>query len=113
MQAFDETFYEHKFYLFDNLPCKSDGIIGLDFLNNFNSTIDLEKNILTLTKEKQSILPLHTSPKLCTEYITIRARCETIHYIKLTSDVREDSVIVQKELQDNFIFGWVDSKTKK
>lgn len=26
LQAFDESFYEHKFYLFENLPCKSDGI---------------------------------------------------------------------------------------
>lgn len=108
LQASDGTSYQHKFYLFENLPCKSDGIIGLDFLNNFNSIIDLEKNILTLTNEKQSQIPLYTSPKLCTEYITIPARCETIHYIKLNSDVKEDSVIVQKELQDNlFLAGLI------
>lgn len=112
LHASDGTTYEHKFYLFENLPCKSDGIIGLDFLNNFNSTINLEKNILTLTNEKQSEIPLYTSPKLCTEYITIPARYETIHYIKLNSDVKEDSVIVQKELQENLFLAGLIVKPK-
>lgn len=68
LRASDGSVYEHKFYLFDDLPCKSDGIIGLDFLNNFNSTISLEKNILILTNKKQSILPLYTVPRLSSEH---------------------------------------------
>lgn len=112
LQALDGTNYEHKFYLFEELPCKSDGIIGLDFLNNFYSIIDLEKNILMLTNEKQSQIPLYTSPKLCTDYITIPARCETIHYIKLNSDVKEDSVIVQEELQENLFLASLIVKPK-
>lgn len=57
-------------------------------------------------------MPLYTSPKLCTEYITIPARCETIHYIKLTSNAREDSVVVQKELQENLFLAGLIVKPK-
>ena len=40
--------FSHKFYVFDSLPCKADGIIGYDFLNKFGSCIDLQSKEMTL-----------------------------------------------------------------
>lgn len=92
--------YSNKFYLFDSLPCKSDGILGLDFLSHFQSQIDLENNTITLRNECEDIIPLYTSPSICLNYLTIPARAESIHYIQLNSQVNYDCVILPQQIQE-------------
>lgn len=109
LQLHDGSIYQHKFYLFDKLPCKGDGIIGLDFLTKYNTNIDLENSYLRLKHLNTNCdLPIFTSPKVSTTYITIPARSESIHYIQLKKKVTEDCVIYPKELQENiFLAGLI------
>lgn len=60
--------FNHKFYLFNNLPFKSEGILGLDFLTKFNSHINLENNTLTLHNECENIMPLYATPTISQTY---------------------------------------------
>lgn len=113
LQLHDGSIYQHKFYLFDKLPCKGDGIIGLDFLTKFNTKIDLENSYLRLKHNKTYCdLPIFTSPKVSTSYITIPARSESIHYIQLKEKVTEDCVIYPKELQENIFLAGLIVKPK-
>lgn len=32
----------HKFYVFENLPCRTDGIVGQDFLSKYNCILNFE-----------------------------------------------------------------------
>ncbi|KAH9639573.1 hypothetical protein HF086_005830 [Spodoptera exigua] len=50
LRTVDNFTFQHKFYVFEKLPCKSEGILGQDFLDQFSSiTFDLEKSLLKLT----------------------------------------------------------------
>lgn len=99
----DGSCFKHKFYLFEKLPCQSDGIIGQDFFDKFNSvTFDLKNSTLILeTFEKNHRLTLYRKPIVSKKYLTIPARCESIHYIQLDTKITQDCVILPKEIQEN------------
>ncbi|KOB73892.1 Uncharacterized protein OBRU01_10041 [Operophtera brumata] len=42
--------FDIKLHIFDNIPLKADGILGLDFLCRYASNINLKTNIITLSK---------------------------------------------------------------
>lgn len=88
--------FEHKFYIFDDLPCQYDGIIGQDFLVQYHAIINLcDKNLTLTSNSTRSIkLPLQVNKK----YFTLPPRSESIHYV--TTDAHDDCVIGSKELQD-------------
>lgn len=94
--------FEHKFYVFDKLPCKSDGILGQDFFDKFdNINYDLKNLLLTLQNtENKYTLKLYNTPSICTDFLTIPPRCESIHNIQIPN-VTQDCVILPKELQEN------------
>lgn len=106
LKTADGNSYTNKFYIFDELPCKSDGLLGLDFLSNFNSHINLENNTLTLKNGTECVMPIHNTPKMCLDFITFPARSESIHYIKLQGNIiTDDCVILGKQLQENLFLG--------
>lgn len=45
--------YSHKFYVFKDLACKGDGIIGQDFLSKYKCILNFEMNTLTLNYDEQ------------------------------------------------------------
>lgn len=47
---------EHKIYVFDTLPCKTDGILGQDFMNKFKCILNFEQNTLTINHEGSNSL---------------------------------------------------------
>lgn len=86
--------FEHKFHVFQNLAITSDGIIGYDFLKKNKANIDLESLQLTLKNRHTSVnIPIYGSTKVSRDYLTIPARSESIHYIRLNKPVTEDCVI--------------------
>lgn len=89
----------HKFYVFKELPCRANGILGLDFLKKYQCNLDFEQNLLTLNSNSQPIvLPLHMGQLGNNNYITLPSRCESIHYIN--TPLLRDSVVVSKQLSE-------------
>lgn len=90
-------FFNHKFYLFETLPCKAHGIIGQDFLNKHNAVIDFKNNSLDLWTSTSTKYTLPFARENGNIY-EISARCEQIHYIR--TDLSEQCVICSKELEE-------------
>lgn len=88
----------HKFYVFKNLPCRSDGILGQDFISKFNCILDFEKNILTVNHDKPFSLPLQMGQIGYNNYISLQPRCESIHFINL--NINQECIIAPSELCD-------------
>lgn len=86
----------HKFYVFDNLPIASDGILGRDFLYNYKVLMDFNTKCVTLhTTTMTTCLPMENR---CQLVFDIPARCESIHFIN--TNLKEDCVVLSKEIQD-------------
>lgn len=87
--------FVHKFYVFEDLPCKSVGILGQDFLQKYAGIIDFSKNKLSLKEceGKEISIPL----QFYNYSITIAPRCEVIKYFPVNRT--EDCVVFRKELQ--------------
>lgn len=96
--------FKHKFYIFEKLPCRSDGILGQDFFNKFNTVqYDLKNSVLTLhDNENKYSSKLYSTPKISTKVLTIPARSESIHYIH-AQNVNQDCVILPRQLQENIL----------
>lgn len=90
--------FEHKFYVFDQLPCKTDGILGQDFLKKFKATIDFELNLIQLSTLQGQLVTLKVNyfELKSSSYLTVPAQIESIHYIN--TELREDCVINSQEL---------------
>lgn len=105
--------FRHKLYLFDNVPCGADGIIGLDFLRNYNAKIDLPTNRLTLQLNYYETCTLKTIRRInknidSKEYLTIPSRSESIHYLSISKNLYKDCVIYPKQLHENvFLAGCI------
>lgn len=83
----------HKFHVFDSLPCKASGILGQDFLNKYHSIINYRtKSLIINNNNKEISLPI----TLHNETLTIPARSESTHYI--TTDIAEDCVVCAAEI---------------
>lgn len=107
----DQSFVDFniRLHVFDNLPLKADGILGLDFLCNYASNINLKMNSITLSKYGIDYsLKLSDIIDYSAEVLHIPARSESIHYLLLNIDYMEDCVIHSKQLAENvFLAGCI------
>lgn len=95
------TDFDHHFYVFNNVPLKADGILGLDFLSKYGSNINLDTNVITLYKEgMECCVPLSNEIDYTCNTLVIPARSESIHYLFTDSESKHDSVILAKQLTD-------------
>lgn len=92
-----QLIFEQKFYVFKNLSCISNGIIGKNFLSRYKCLIDFKSNQLSLTTHEKSVrMALRTARRA--EVFTIPARCEKIQYIE--TNFKSDCIIKSEELCD-------------
>lgn len=86
----------NKFYVFETLPCRADGIIGQDFISKHKSVLDFSNDTFTLLTRNnfKIVLPLlrHNNK------IEISPRCESIHYFQ--TNFTEECVVHSKEISD-------------
>lgn len=104
----------HQFHVLDYMPCDTDGIIGLDFLRNYNANINLRLSQLTLLINQQNIIiPIHTGNK-SNIYLTLEPRSESIHFIKTDTNpsLENDYVVFPKQLSDNIFLAGCLVKSK-
>lgn len=93
------TEFVNKYHVFETVPLKADGILGLDFLCCYASNINLDTNVLTLYKYGMEYsLPLHDAIDCSSNNLFIPARSETIHYIPVDTHLTDDFVVCSKEL---------------
>lgn len=92
----NSTIFRQKFFVFKNLNCSTNGIIGIDFLTQYNGIINYELNQISLKNENREII-LNLNSKN-TNQIILSQRCETIYY--LPTHEQEDCVIRGKEVCD-------------
>lgn len=106
-----ETEFNTKCYVFNNIPLKADGILGLDFLMRYGANINLENNIITLIKNGvEYTLKLYDTIDYSEQNLFIPARSESIHFIHLDSKIKEDCIIGSKQLAENiFLAGGIVS----
>lgn len=93
----DVQFYQ-KFYVFQKLPCHTDGILGQDFLKKTKAVLDFELNKIKLhaSNGKSVTLSLKYSNTNSKNFLTVPARSETIHYIH--TNIVDECVISSQEL---------------
>lgn len=106
--------FQHNFYVFDSLPCKASGILGLDFLTRYGANINIKTCILTLSDNGiEYAFPLLDTCNLeCPEFLTIPPRCESIHYIEINSSVKDDCVISAREIGEHLFLASAIVKPK-
>lgn len=90
--------FGHRFYVFDSLPCKDDGIIGNDFLTKFRAILNLNKNTLTLSESPEKTVDLKIRTNHCQTSYIIPPRSESIHYI--STNINNDCVVCSSEIRD-------------
>lgn len=88
--------FSHKFYVFKDLPCKYDGILGIKFLSTYNATLNFQKNTLTLFSNKnvKVILPLLVNK----QSFFIPARSESLHFV--CTNHTEDFLVCAAQLEE-------------
>lgn len=98
--------FKHKFYVFKNLPCKTNGILGQDFFKKFQALIDFELNTLQLNTENNEHVTLKFEYIMTTSQnfqLMLPPRCESIHYV--STDMRGDLLVTSQELCDGVYLG--------
>lgn len=97
--------FRHKFYLFNNIPCEADGIIGLDFLRMYNANINLPTNQVALQYQGNNcLIKIHKRFNGSIEsesYLNIPARSESIHFININKNIYKDCIVSPKQLSEN------------
>lgn len=90
---------EHKFHIVNSdFPIPADGILGRDFLTKFKCNIDYADWTLTIRQNYLSInIPLNSS--LEENMFHIPPRCEVIRQIDSLKNLRNEIVVVNKELK--------------
>lgn len=95
-------YFRHKFFVFDVLPCKTAGIIGCDFLEQFRAVLDYSSSTMSLLGSGNTniALPVQRINHHGNEQrrYTIPPRSENIYYVDTNMD--EDCIISTKEIQD-------------
>lgn len=87
----------HPFHVFHSLPCRSDGILGNDFLMDHSAVIDYDSQVLKMRSENNSIaLPLLRTDMEASLHIPRRS--ETIHYVM--TNASEDCLICTDEIRE-------------
>lgn len=89
----------HFFHIVENsFPIPGDGILGRDFLVKHKSFIDYGDWTMTLRlPHTDLVIPIFNGPEENTLYIP--PRCEVIRHIKCLENIKQDSLIENKELQ--------------
>ena len=96
--------FEQRFYVFDNLPCESDGILGQDFFSNYSCILNYENNTLSLkTDLGEDIILNFNSSNDFGKYILVPARSESIHVI--STSIEDECVIHSQELCSGVFIG--------
>lgn len=95
---FNNFYFEHKFYVLKNFSCRTDGILGQDFLSKFNSILDFERNILTLQQGSSIEIPLQMGKLGYNNYITIPPRCEFTYFMR--TNLKNEYIVMPKQLSD-------------
>lgn len=93
----DGESFHHTFHVFKNLPTKTDGIIGEDFLRKYFAKIDYEYNTLKLTNIRTITVPINQQSRKGS-YLTVPSRSESIHFIDV--QIKEECVVHSQELCD-------------
>lgn len=99
------TSFREKFYVFKNLSCLADGILGENFFKHYKAIINYDSNTLRLSNEGSVVyLQIGTSRDKYTH--SIPARCESIKYIPCS--LRDDTVVLAQEIREGvFIAGMI------
>lgn len=94
--SFMNEYFIHRFHVFKDLCCASDGILGLDFLKKYKGKLNLELDTLKLTKNNREFcLDLQPSSSR-KKYISLSPRCESVHFVP--TRLNEDCVVLPTEL---------------
>lgn len=94
--------FNHKFYVFKNLPCKAIGILGQDFIKKHKGVIDYDSDTLSLrTGQNKVTLPMNYYQHI----LNIAPRCEVIKYLPTRASY--DCVIYPKEIQEGIFLAGV------
>lgn len=89
--------FKQKFYIFDSLPCKTDGILGQDFLSSYGALLDYELNTMKLLSQSGEHVSLPIEMKSeSNSFLTIPSRCESIFFINTNRS--DDFVLQTREL---------------
>lgn len=96
--TFPTSNISHKFHIVDNnFPIPADAILGRDFLSKFSCTLDYATWTLTIKSNEEYIsLPILQSPTV--DVIYIPPRCEIFRKIHSLTQLKEDSVITNREI---------------
>lgn len=95
----DGILLEHSLQIVnENFPIPSSGILGLDFIKNFNCTLDYQNLLLIIPYNPRNILvPILSNPQ---DNFYLPARCESIR--KITLNTNEEYVFIpNQEISDN------------
>jgi hypothetical protein len=93
--------FREKFYVFDNLNCHTEGIIGNNFLKKHRAVINYEHNTLTLDKLGQIVeLQFDVGNG---RNIQIPPRCEIIRHMKTVET--EECMVIGAELCEGVFVG--------
>jgi hypothetical protein len=107
---FDEFICQEKFYIFKNLSCFADGILGQTFFKRYNANISYKDDILTLENREQSILvPIEGNS--CNYVHSVPPRCEII--TRVPAQQQEDCVVLAEEIKTGVYVAGVISKPEK
>lgn len=101
-EEFTRTEFNTNLHVFDTVPLKADGILGLDFLCKYASNIDLSTNVITFYKDGMEYsLPMCDTVDYSNESLFLPARSESIHYLYLESSLLSEGVICTQQLGEN------------
>lgn len=102
--VFENLVFKEKFYIFKNLSCYSNGILGENFFQRYNAIINYKTESFELTKDGQSVcLSLNRNNYFIH---TIPARCEVIRHIPCY--LNSNCVILANEIEEGvFVAGMI------
>lgn len=98
--------FKHTFHVLQDMPCQTDGIIGSDFLRNYNAIINYPLQHITLQTERQDCVIKCITNASSNIYLTLPARSESIHFLNIDSHLQHyynncEYLVVPKELSNN------------
>lgn len=100
--------FKQKFYVFKNLSCAGDGIIGQDFFKRYNAIINYKYGTLQLHNNGKTILVKVAD--ISNHSYVIQPRCEVIKYIP--TQFTGNCVIIANEIQKGiFVAGSIAEPT--
>ena len=90
--------FHHSFIIFESLPLKADGILGLDFLNKYQANVNLCTNVLQLYCHGKEYYFNLVDECVRSNNLIIPARSESIHFIEVGKIVNDDIIVCGCEL---------------